>query len=115
MYVDEDLLLILKSAGIGDGAPDLGSKLINSFLKMLLESGSIPSKVICLNTGVFLTTKGSDVEDEMRQLSEAGAVVLSCGTCLDYFDRKEMLIVGEATNMRDTVAAMLSAKKVITL
>ena len=114
MSVNKDLLLILKSSGLGDGEPDLGLKLMGSFLEMLLESNSIPAKIICINSGIFLATTGSPVESQMTRLVEAGSEILSCGTCLDYYNRKEMLLVGSATNMRDTIKAMMEYKKVLT-
>jgi hypothetical protein len=39
--------------------------------------------------------------------------ILSCGTCLDYFDLREKLKVGEATNMNDTLAALMAADRVV--
>ena len=49
----------------------------------------------------------------MQKFAEAGAEILSCGTCLEYFDRKDKLLIGHPTNMRDTVDAMLKFKKVL--
>jgi len=113
MSANKDLLLILKSSGLGEGEPDLGLKLMSSFLNMLLESGNIPSKIICINSGIFLTTSGSPVEDQMNKFVEAGSEIFSCGTCLDYYNRKNLLLVGKATNMRDTVTSMIEYKKVL--
>ena len=113
MTANKDLLLILKSSGLGDGEPDLGSKLISAFLDMLLETNNIPSKIICINSGIFLSTSGSPVEGQMQKFTKAGSEILSCGTCLDYYGRKEMLIVGEPTNMKATVRSMLEFKKVL--
>ena len=113
MSVRKDLLLILKSSGFGDGEPDLGMKLMSSFLDMLLESNDIPSKIICLNAGIFLSTSGSSAENQMNKFIEAGSEILSCGTCLDYYDRKDKLIVGKVTNMRDTIRAMIEYKKIL--
>jgi selenium metabolism protein YedF len=111
--VDKDLLLLLTSSGLGEGEPDLGEKLLRAFLTQLLEHGSVPARIICINSGIFLTTEGSAVLDLMRQLEEQGSEVLSCGTCLDYYGRRDRLRVGSPTTMRDTVAAMLSFKRVL--
>jgi len=104
---------MLTSSGLGHCEPDLGEKLLTSFLNMLFESGSIPAKIICVNSGIFLTTEGSSVIDIMQKFADAGAEILSCGTCLEYFGRKDKLIIGQPTNMRDTVDAMLKFKKVL--
>ncbi|MFH2049495.1 MAG: sulfurtransferase-like selenium metabolism protein YedF [bacterium] len=113
MPVNNDLLLILKSSGIGDGEPDLGEKLTKAFLSSLYNSNEIPAKIIFINSGIFLTTEGSPVIEILNKFQDAGSEMLSCGTCLEYFDRKNKLIIGQPTNMNDTVNAMLSYKKVL--
>jgi selenium metabolism protein YedF len=115
MAVNGDLLLVLKSAGIGEGEAELGEKVMKTFLSVLLESGQVPARIVCMHRAVLLTTAGSPVADLMKKLEAEGTMVLSCTTCLDYYGRKDQLIVGQPTNMRDTVAAMLSFAKVITL
>ena len=97
----------------GNGEPDLGDKLMKSFLSMLWESETIPDRIVCLNSGIFLTTGGSHVEDILRKFEEKGSEILSCGTCLEYYNRKDTLIIGKPTNMKDTVEAMLNFKKVL--
>ncbi|HOP06642.1 MAG TPA: sulfurtransferase-like selenium metabolism protein YedF [candidate division Zixibacteria bacterium] len=113
MTVDKDLLLLIKSDGLGDGEPDLGAKLMNAFLNMLYESGRLPALVICMNSGIFLTTEGSPVIETLRKFADAGTEFSSCGTCLDYYGRKDKLLIGKAGNMRETVAAMLSFKQIL--
>ena len=114
MPLNNDFLLVIDSAGLGDGEPDLGEKLMKAFLDMLLESGDVPVKIIFMNSGVFLTTEGSPVLETLARYAEAGTALLSCGTCLAYYGRKEKLCLGGATNMRDTVEAMLKYGKVLT-
>ena len=114
MAVDEDLLLILGSSVLGDGEPDLGEKLMTAFLSMLFESERLPARIVCMNSGVFLTTEGSSVLELLGRFEAEGCEILSCGTCLEYFGRREALRIGKPTNMRDTVASMLSFGKVLT-
>jgi len=113
MSVNKDLLLVVDSFALGDGEPDLGEKLMKAFLNVLLESGDLPARIISMNSGVFLTTEGSPVLDILSRYDEQGVQILSCGTCLDYYGRKEKLRVGEPTNMKDTANALLSFKKVL--
>jgi hypothetical protein len=49
----------------------------------------------------------------MEHLAGQGTRISTCGTCLDYFGRSDKLIVGERGNMRDTVRAMLTYKKIL--
>jgi len=115
MNVNRDLLLMLKSNGLGEGEPDLSEKLLKAFLNMLSESGQAPARIICMNSAIFLTTQGSPVEEIMRKFEQAGTEILSCLTCLDYYGRKEKLMVGKPTNMRETVGALLDFPRVISL
>ncbi len=113
MTPNKDLLLVIDSCGLGDGEPDLGEKLMKAFLSVLLESGDLPARILCMNSGVFLTTEGSPVLDIMKRYEEQGTDIISCGTCLDYYGRSDKLGVGRPTNMRETVHALLSFKKVL--
>jgi selenium metabolism protein YedF len=113
MKVNDDLLLVLKSAGIGDVEPDLGARLMNSFLNALFETGTLPAKIICMGTGIFLTTEGSAVGGIFDAFVENGTEILSCGTCLEYYGKTDRLIIGSPTNMKDTVNAMLSYGKIL--
>ncbi len=113
MGVNKDLLLVIDSSGLGDGEPDLGEKLMKAFLNVLFESGDLPARIICMNSGVFLTTDGSSVLDILKGYEEQGTEILSCGTCLDYYGRSDNLRVGKPTNMKETVSALLGFEKVL--
>lgn len=113
MSLNKDLLLVIDSSGLGDGEPDLGERLMKAFLNVLLEGGDLPAKLICMNSGIFLTTEGSPVLEILKRYEEEGTEILSCGTCLDYYGRKETLRVGRPTNMRETVQALLGFQKVL--
>jgi selenium metabolism protein YedF len=115
MIIDDELMIVFKSSGIGDSQPDLGETLMSLFLNQVFESGMAPSKMVFMNTAIFLTTEGSKYTELLKKFEEAGTEILSCGTCLDYFGRKEKVMVGKSTNMKETARAMLSFKKVITL
>ena len=113
MSVDSDLLVMIQSNGLGDGEPDLGEKLMKAWLEQLWESGSVPATMAFLNSGIFLTTEGSQVIGTLKDFANAGTTILSCGTCLAYYDRKDKLLIGEQTNMKDTVNNMLKFKKIL--
>ena len=113
MALNKDFLLVIESSGLGDGEPDLGERLMKAFLNVLWESAELPARIVCMNSGVFLTTEGSPVLDVLKQYEEQGTDILSCGTCLDYYGRSDRLRVGRPTNMRETVDALLNFKKVL--
>lgn len=113
MTVNTSILLLIKSSMLGEGEPDLGEKLLRAFLTQLLESGSLPERIICMNSAIFLTTEGSTMLDLMTEFDSQGSEILSCGTCLEYYKRKDRLVVGKPTNMRDTVKALLEFDKIL--
>jgi selenium metabolism protein YedF len=113
MPVSEDLLLVIESSVLGEGEPDLGETLLKAFLTVLLDSGDLPARIICMNSGVFLTTRSSPVLDILKSYENQGSEILSCGTCLDYYGRRDQLEVGAPTNMADTVQALKSFKRVL--
>jgi selenium metabolism protein YedF len=109
------LVLLIAKDEFGQGPPELGWVLMRSFLKALAGSETKPERAIFVNTGVRLTTEGSVVLSDIKALENAGVEILSCATCLDYFDLKEKLSVGKVTNMSDTVAALMRADRVVSL
>jgi len=109
------LVLLVTKDELGQGPIELGWVLMRSFLKALAGSETKPERAIFVNTGVRLTTEGSEVLSDIKALEDAGVEILSCGTCLDYFDLKQKLSVGKSTNMHDTVSALMTACRVISL
>lgn len=115
MTTNSGTLLLVKSSGLGESEIDLGEKLIVSFFAVLIDSETIPSRIGFLKTGIFLTTEGSQVVESLRRLEERGVEILSCKTCLDYYGRADKLVVGKPTDMKQTVDALMSYDKVVTL
>lgn len=108
-------VLLITSNRLGDGPEELGMLLMKNFIHTLLETAEPPSRIFFLNTGVFLTTEGSDVLEALEKLAGMGVEILSCGLCLDFFGRKEKLRSGATTNMLTTAEALLGAARVIRL
>jgi len=105
--------LYLNSDEMGDGDSALGKKLMKSFLAELAKSDVSVDMVGCVNTGVHLTTEGSEVLESLKKLEARGARIASCGTCLDYFNKRDKLQIGEVGSMDQTVLVMNMADKVI--
>lgn len=105
VYINSHLL------GIGDEA--LGAILMRSFLKTLLDMEIKPSRLILVNSGVRLSSEGSEVLETLQALSEKGIEILSCGTCLDFYELKEKLKVGLVSNMYDIAQSLLEADRLI--
>lgn len=101
--------IFLKSDKIGEG--ELGSILINGFIKAILEQERLPATIICVNSAVLLTTmedENSEVLKSLKELEKRGVSILSCGTCLDYYNLRDKLKVGIVGNAIDTMAMLLN-------
>lgn len=112
--MEMETVIVFTSPHLGQGSEELGKILMRSFIFTLKET-SLPSKMLFLNSGIFLTIQGSPVLDDLKELAGKGVEILSCGTCLDYYGMEEKLAVGIVTNMYDTVEAIQAAAKCITL
>jgi selenium metabolism protein YedF len=106
-------VMLITSDQLGTGDEALGQLLIASFINTLPEASPKPAKIMFVNRGVMLTTEGSRVLDALLQLEKDGVQIFSCGTCLNHYQLKEKLKVGQITNMYDTVNSLLNAEKVV--
>ncbi|MBC7343131.1 MAG: sulfurtransferase-like selenium metabolism protein YedF, partial [Clostridia bacterium] len=93
----------------------LGQVLMRSFFYTLREAEVVPGSIIFINSGVKLACEGSPVLSDLMALEKRGVRILSCGTCLDYFQLKEKLCVGSISNMYSIVEAMMTSDRLITL
>jgi selenium metabolism protein YedF len=107
------IFLYLNSDKMGTGEPELGKKLMVSFLGELAKSGMKVDVIGCVNSGINLTTAGSEVITSLRELEQKGARIASCGTCLDFYNKQKDLLIGEIGTMDQTVLIMSKADKVI--
>lgn len=106
-------VLYLTSDRVGDGEPELGRRLLGLFLDKLVASAVQVDFVVCLNRAVFLTTEAGPPLESLRSLAASGAVVMTCGTCLEHHGRKESLLLGTVAGMQQTVELLASADRVI--
>lgn len=106
-------VVVFASDRMGQGDPQLGAILAQAFLKTLVQADDLPQKLIFYNRGVFLTLPNSEVRAALEQLEEKGVEILVCGTCLDFYNLKDQLAVGQVSNMFSILEAMLQADRLI--
>lgn len=111
----KDMVILFTTDKLGQGSDELGSILMKGYIYTLTESTPFPSALLFLNNGVRLTVEGSPVLDDLKKLQSEGVEILSCGTCLDFYNLKDKLSVGEITNMYTIVEKMKNATNTITL
>lgn len=96
---DHRLNIIITKSYLGEGDKKLGEILIKTFIHTLNESDKLPESIFFVNSGVYLTISKSPILEDLKSLEGKGVEILSCGTCLDYFNLKENLAVGKIGNM----------------
>ncbi|MDF2880896.1 MAG: SirA family protein [Clostridiaceae bacterium] len=114
-FKENSLCIVISSSFLGNGDDKLGAILMKSYLYALSESDNLPKDLIFINGGVKLTIEDSDCLDSIKKIHEKGVNILSCGTCLDFYNLKEKLAVGEITNMYSIVEKMDKASNTIKL
>jgi len=110
-----NVVFLITSDRLGEGPDELGRLLMKNFIHSLLETGELPYRMLFLNSGVRLTTEGSDLLEALDKLAGMGVEILSCGLCLDFFGIKDKLVSGGTTNMLTIVETILSNERVIRL
>lgn len=107
------LVYFIPSSSMGRGDDDLGWGLMQTFIQTIKEVQPLPARIFFYNSGVLLTSRESGALKILRDLENKGVEIRSCGTCLDYYNQSEALLVGGLTNMYVILEAMVRADKVV--
>lgn len=113
--LEGNTVVLIGSNVMGRGDDKLGGVLMKSFLYTLTQMEGEVKSAIFMNSGVLLTTAGSELIEHLQALSNQGTEILSCGTCLDFYDVSKKLAVGTVTNMYTITEKLLHAGRVISL
>ena len=104
---------VLSSDKMGSGNDELGGALMKAFVFALSQQETLPDTILCYNGGGKLTCEGSESLEDLKGMAARGVEIMSCGTCLNFYDLKEKLAVGEVTNMYVIVEKMSGADRVV--
>ncbi len=110
---EEKTVVVLSSDKMGEGNDDLGKVLIKGFIYALTQLDKYPKSILLYNSGVKLSSEGSDSIEDLKILENNGVEILSCGTCLNFYELSDKLKVGSVTNMYTIVEELSSATNVI--
>jgi len=108
-------LYIINSDRFGNGDDDLGRQLMGKFVLQLSQQTPRPEAIVFYNAGVKLLASTSGCVDGFRALEQDGTDLIACGTCVDYFTLRGDLAAGRVSDMREIVATMHAAAKVVTI
>ena len=107
------LVYVISSDSMGRGSEELGWALLQTYIQTIKEIRPLPATILFYNSGVKLVATESGALDALRQLQALGVDILACGTCLDFFQLKSAIQVGQISNMYDIMNAMASADKLV--
>jgi len=100
---------------MGEGAEELGKILIKGFIYSLTELPNPPEFVAFYNSGAFLTSEDANTIDDLKTLVEKGTEIITCGTCVNYYELKEKLAVGVIMNTYEIAEKMATIASVINI
>lgn len=97
---------------VGAGDEELGANLMKMLLYTLTQSEDAPAAILLMNSGVKLAVQ-EETAAHLNTLSERGAEVLVCGTCLNFYGLGDQCRAGAVSNLYDILQRMQTAEKVI--
>ena len=96
-----------------EGDEELGKVIIKGFIYAITQLDKYPKAVLLYNSGVKLSSEGSDSIGDLKVLEDHGVEILSCGTCLNFYNLQDKLQVGKVTNMYSIVEELSGATNII--
>lgn len=100
---------------LGGDVREIGEKLMTAYFNVSAEYPKAASTIFFLNTGINLVLEGAATLDALKQIEQKGTEIIVCGTCLDFFGKREQLGVGRIGTMHDLLALHHGKSEVITL
>lgn len=108
-------LLLVSREGMGSAPAELQTVLIINFFRTLLKENQIPGTIFFYADGVKLNIHGSVIEDLLVELEAKGTSILTCATCLNFYEVLPDLAAGKKGGMPDLLRLIASSDKVVTL
>ncbi|MBE5902143.1 MAG: sulfurtransferase-like selenium metabolism protein YedF [Lachnospiraceae bacterium] len=106
-------VVVISSSKMGDGDDQLGTNLMKAFIYALGQQDELPNTILFYNGGARVTCEGSLSLEDLKSMEAQGVEILTCGTCLNFYEIADKLAVGGITNMYDIVEKMESADLII--
>jgi len=111
--VVNNYVVCIKSELMGEGDPELGKVLMETFMDNLKLQEQLPTHVVLYNSGVKLAMKQSSVCSSLSELEELGTRVMLCGSCIDHYGLQYDIGVGMISDMVVITETMAIAGHVI--
>ncbi len=112
---NQGFVILITQKGMGHGPAELQLTLLEKYLMLLLQNGSLPSSICFYTEGVKLLTEASPILEKLLELEKKKVRLVACSTCLGYYGLEDQLKAGVAGSMADILEAQLKAEKVISI
>lgn len=109
----KNVVVAINSGRMGHGHDELGAVLMKGFIFALTQQDVLPTTILFYNGGANLTIEGSASLEDLKNLEAQGVEIMTCGTCLNYYNVSDKLAVGEVTNMYAIVEKLTQADLVV--
>jgi len=106
-------VVVIRSQTMGNGSEELGKALMKGFIYALSQLETLPTTILFYNGGAHWTCEESPSLEDLKSMEAQGVEILTCGTCLDFYQLSDKLQVGEVTNMYTIVEKMTQADRLI--
>lgn len=110
-----DAVVLITREGMGSADPALQVKLLDTYLRLLAENGTVPGAICFYTDGVKLVVEGSPLLERLAEMEKRGVQLIICSTCLDYFGIADQVRVGLVGGMPAIIEAQVKASKVISV
>lgn len=107
------IVVVISSSEMGGGKEELGKTLMKGFIYALGQQDILPETILFYNGGAAMSCEGSPALEDLKSLEAQGVEILTCGTCLDFYNLKSKLRVGDVTNMYVIAEKMMGAHLIV--
>ena len=82
-------VILITREGMGSADATLQHKLLDTYLRILLENNSLPAAICFYTDGVKLVVEGSPLLERLSQIDKRADSLIICSTCLSYFGQRK--------------------------
>ncbi|MBF0579745.1 hypothetical protein IM774_08140 [Erysipelotrichaceae bacterium RD49] len=110
---ENEVLVVLNSSRFGQGNPQLGEKLMVSFLESLADLDAKPRAILLYNSAVVLATDQSAVLPALDTLEKLGVEILVNEQSLTFYNLGGNRKVGQPCDMATMSQRMMNAALIV--
>ncbi len=110
---ENEVLVVLNSSRFGQGNPQLGEKLMVSFLESLADLDAKPRAILLYNSAVVLATDQSAVLPALDTLEKLGVEILVNEQSLTFYNLGGNRKVGQPCDMATMSRRMMNAALIV--